>query len=358
MSEAYLPDWISVPGETIQDLIQERGLGLSDLASRMDLTLDRVKALMSGNTQITNNLAQQLASTLGATKDFWLQRERKYREALAYHELISGEPYLEWLKSLPVKDMVNLGWLERPSTSERETVLACLRFFRVPNLETWTQRYQTGALAAFRTSESLASKLGSVATWLRQGEIESEALDCGPWKKEDFVAALPEIRKLTRCHQPQDFISKLRSICAACGVAVVVLRTPKGCPASGATRFISSDRALLMLSFRFLSDDQFWFTFFHEAGHLILHGQERMFIECGELKSHIESEANKFAQEVLVPEKFRPAMLTLPYDSKEIIRFARSIGVSPGIVVGQLQHSGKFSFHQLNRLKRRYRWVQ
>ena len=210
---------------------------------------------------------------------------------------------------------------------------------------------------AFRTSPSFDSRPAAVAAWLRQGEIESEGIDCSPWNPRRFEETLPSIRPLTREKVPSRFIPELRKLCAASGVAVAFVRAPNGCRASGATRFLSKDKALLLLSFRYLSDDQFWFSFFHEAGHLLLHGENGFFLEGVESPETAEErEANEFAGRTLVPPEFQQTLLDLPVDGRKVIRFARRIGVSPGIVVGQLQHHGRFKHRQLNNLKRRFRW--
>ena len=127
--------------------------------------------------------------------------------------------------------------------------------------------------------------------------------------------------------------------------------------ASGATLFLSDKRALLLLSFRYLSDDQFWFTFFHEAAHLILHSKESIFLEgATTMATKEEVEASDFAAKVLVPPEFDSAMMALPAHAIPVMRFAKKLGVSPGIVVGQLQHRRRLRREQLNNLKRRFSW--
>jgi Zn-dependent peptidase ImmA (M78 family) len=113
-----------------------------------------------------------------------------------------------------------------------------------------------------------------------------------------------------------------------------------------------------MLSFRYLSDDHFWFTFFHEAGHLLLHSQQSIFLESDDMAiTLMEQEANNFAAETLVPGDLRAEMLRLRMNPRDIIRFAVQTGISPGIVVGQLQHHKKIAYSRFNRLKRRYKWL-
>jgi hypothetical protein len=212
-------------------------------------------------------------------------------------------------------------------------------------------------MAAFRTSTAFESRPAAVAAWLRQGEIESDAIHCHAWNAPRFQASLSIIRSLTREKNPSHFVPELQKICASNGVAVAIVRAPNGCRASGATRFLSAEKAILQLSFRYLSDDQFWFTFFHEAGHLLLHGKRGFFLEgMGTPESKEEQEANEFAARTLVPPDFQYTMLGIPINTHSIIKFARKIGVSPGIVVGQLQHYKRIKHSQLNGLKRRFVW--
>jgi len=112
---------------------------------------------------------------------------------------------------------------------------------------------------------------------------------------------------------------------------------------------------MILLSFRYLSDDHFWFTFFHEAGHLLLHGDKSLFIEDGsEVSIKEENEANLFAQNILIPPDSRAEFLSLTPSRETIMKFAVKIGISRGIVVGQLQHQGRLKREQFNYLKRRY----
>lgn len=355
----FQPDWCSVPGDTMTDILEERDLSLFEFAQRMGHTLKHARDMLNGRATITIEIAGRLETVLGASAAFWMNRESQYREDVArlQHE-VRRAGGVEWLSELPVKDMVKSGWLE-PVPDSADKVAACLNFFDVPDVERWRATYHDVLeMAAFRTSPSFESQPGAVAAWLRQGEIESASIDCKRWDAKRFQKALQEFRSLTRKKNPSFFIPELEQRCADCGVAVVIVRAPTGCRASGATRFLSPSRALMLLSFRYLSDDHFWFTFFHEAGHLLLHGKNALFLEGDNIAStKEEQEANEFAAGILIPTEFQAALLSLPVDGRDVIKFARLVGVSPGIVVGQLQHLGRIKPNQLNSLKRRYSWV-
>lgn len=351
----FQPDWASAPGDTIADILAERNLSPAEFARLMGRPDEYAFGLIRGYERVTRETAQQLESLLGASAAFWINRESQYREDL---DRLQSEAGAGWLSELPVKDMTKFGWIES-FRGTADKVSACLRFFKVTDIDEWRRRYR-GVLeleAAFRTSRSFDSKPGAVAAWLRRGEIEGESIHCKPWNRDRFQETLARIRPLTRQKDPDIFIPELTRLCSECGVAVVVLRAPEGCRASGATRFLSPDKALLLLSFRYLSDDQFWFTFFHEAGHLLLHSKNALFLEgAGRVSTTEEDEANEFAARTLIPPQFEAELLSLPVDGRQVMRFARLVGVSPGIVVGQLQHRGRFTQRQLNNLKKRFAW--
>lgn len=353
-ADGFCSDWASSPGDTIRDAMAERGLSADQFAQTIGQTTKEVSDLLDGRIAVTIGLARRLRDVLGGSVEFWISRDVQFRKDVARLRRLDEE----WLRELPVEDMVRFGWLD-PAPHPSEEVTACLRFFGTPNVAAWRQTYsQAESRAAFRTSPTLDSRPGSVAAWLRQGEIQAQRLHCASWNKSEFEKSLESIRALTRQKDPLVFIPGLQRICEQCGVALTVVRAPNGCRASGAVRFLAANRPLLQLSARYLSEDQFWFTFFHEAGHLVLHSDKGMFLEgLEEPKTIEEQEANNFAEDVLVPPRLRPSLMSLGPHMKDVVRFARKVGVSPGIVVGQLQFRRRIGRNQLNSLKRRFEWV-
>ena len=259
-----------------------------------------------------------------------------------------------------MRDMKKFGWVKIADNDLNSNLAACLQFFGVANVSEWRTKYR-GMMSAvsFRTSLSFESQPGPVLSWLRYGELKAAEVDCEPWNAKTFRSALPKIRKLTRNRDPNSFLPILKKICAEGGVGLVIARAPTGCHASGATRFIANNKAMILLSFRYLSDDQFWFTFFHEAGHLLLHSHKALFIEDGsDVNQDEESQANHFSEDILVPSEFKQAVMDVPLTKLAIIKFAVKLGISRGILVGQLQHMKRLAPNQLNWLKKRFNWAQ
>jgi HTH-type transcriptional regulator / antitoxin HigA len=350
---------VSAPGETLADILDDQGLSIDQLAEQLGCSLADASALVAGEIILTAQLAIRLETAFGAPAAFWLNREKRYRQALdrLQHGIATLSP-AQWIDQLPVKDMVDFAWIS-PHRAD-ESLSACLDFFGTDDLDDWHASYREVLRhVAFRRSPSYRPSPPAVAAWLRQGERESAALSTAPWNASQFATLLPELRSLTRRKDPAVFLPELSTRCAEAGVAIAIVRAPQGCPVSGATRYLSPTKALLLLSFRHLSEDHFWFTFFHEAAHLLLHGQRGFFVEQADsFTTKEEEEANRYAEELLIPRRYRPGFAKLRPSYDEVIRFAREIGISAGVLVGQLQKQGRVPEKNLNKAKRRYEWVQ
>ncbi len=359
VSTAFTPDWVSPPGDTILDLLEERGWNQAEFAIRTGYTTKHISQLINGKVALTEDAALKLERVLGSPASFWLTREAHYREGLARaEERISLAAFAGWLKEIPVRDMINFGWI-RSFADKGEMVAECLRFFGVASVSAWQNEYGK-PVAAYRSSEKFAKHSGAVSAWLRGGERQSAMIVCEPYNKTHFKETLLKLRALTTEPDPEIFIPKLTEVCAAVGVAVVVTPAPKGCPVSGATKWVGQGKALLMLSLRHKTNDHFWFSFFHEAGHLLLHGKKLLFIDVeGDLGNDDEEQANTFARDLLIPPPAARMLNTLSANESSIRNFATEHGIAPGIVIGRLQNEKRLPWNSfLNKsLKVRYVWA-
>lgn len=358
-ASTFAPDWISPPGDTILDLLEERGWKQTELARRTGYTTKHISLLINGKAPITDETAIKLERVVGSSAHFWLSREAQYREGLVrISERDSLKVEAEWLKVLPLKEMLRFGWV-RAFADKGEQVAECLRFFGVATVALWKEQYGEPS-AAFRSSDKFAKHAGAVAAWLRQGERRAATIKTESYDKSAFKEALGSLRVLTREPDPEIFIPQLVATCAAVGVAVVVEPAPKGCPVSGATLWLGAEKALLMLSLRHKTNDHFWFSFFHEAGHLLRHGKRLRFIDMeGALTDEHEDEANEFAKDWLIPPHDAKGLATLSRSEESIRAFADRLGIAPGIVLGRLQKEGRLPWNlAMNKaLKVSYVWT-
>jgi len=346
----YAPDYAVPPGETLLETIDALGMTQADLAARTGRTLKTINEIIKGKAPIRPETALQLERVLGIPASFWNNRDCNYREALArLEEKDRLKSQVRWLRELPVRPMVKLGWIRGFKDKVRQ-LQELLNFFGVASPDQWRELWG-GREVAFRKSPAFESNPGAVAAWLRKGEVDANRLRCAPYDESKFRAALHKIRALT-VETPEIFHSALVRLCAAAGVAVIFTPELPGTRVSGATRWLSPEKALIQLSLRYKTNDHLWFTFFHEAGHILLHGKRDVFLETDTIDDGKEKEANRFASNVLIPPgEYHKFIERGTKNESGIIHFAERLGIAPGIVVGRLQHDGILPQSYFNDLK-------
>ncbi len=348
----YQPDFAVPPGYTLHETLEAMGMPQAELAKRMGVTEKHITAIIKGKASISEETALKLERVLGIDASFWRSLEHQYRKYLAEkeeRERLSREQ--KWLEKFPVQDMVRLGWINKHKDPV-DQLTELLAFFGVASLEGWKNVWADQA--SFRKSRSFQVNSNAMAAWLRKGELLAETMECKPFDKKRFKKILPRIRKLSNL-SPEEYLPHLRELCAECGVAVVLLPELQGTRVNGATRWLRKDKALIQLSDRYKKDDHFWFTFFHEVGHILLHGKKEVFIEeeTKEHKNSKEEEADRFARDTLIPlDQYKQLVRNKPLTLEKIKLFAKNNQIAPGIVVGRLQYDGVISFSQGNRLKK------
>jgi len=354
---SFNADWASPPGDLIEEVLEERGWSRAELAQRLAFSAKHVNELLKGRAPITADTAERLERVLGHGAGFWLRLEANYQQDLVrlqqLDQLASQE---DWLKELPLRWMQHQGWVETCSHAGQQ-VAACLKFFAVASIEAWRVRYGQ-PLSVYRTSKNYAKEQGALASWLRRAETDAGSIACRPYEAKAFRAALQKIRPLSCIADPTVFVPRLQALAGAAGVAVVLVPAPPKCRVSGATRWLSPDRALIALSLRHKSNDHLWFTLFHEAGHILKHGKKATFVDGlnGVDEVH-EAEADRFAADQLIPPAEVSKLQGLSSE-QELKAAARALGIAPGIVVGRLQHEGWLPQTHLNGLKVSYHWPQ
>ncbi len=350
----YIPDSVSRPGETLLETLEALGMTQAELAERTGRPKKTINEIIKGKTAITPETALQLERVLGVPAGFWNKREQTYREFLAQrNEQKWIKKQSAWLKEFPLRAMINAGWVTHFKDKARQ-LEAMLSFFGVASPEQWRKLYQLNV--AFRKSPVFQSAPASIAAWLRKGELESQKIVCNAFNSDKFRKVLPSIRKLSLT-TPPTFLPKLTQLCAQAGVALVFVPELPKTHTSGATRWLTRDKALIQLSLRYKTDDHFWFTFFHEAAHILLHGKKTVFIEDNTKSDLLEKAADKFASVTLIsPPDYKSFLKKGDKSRPAIKRFAGSQGIAPGIVVGRLQHDGYFPHSYGNDLKQKFVW--
>lgn len=354
----YLPNEVSPPGDTLRELLGERGISQADLSARMGRPQKTISEIANGKAAITPETALELELVLGVAAEFWVARERDYRTHLAkarQERRLRSD--VAWARRFPVRQMVEFGWI--PAAEDvAGRVKILLEFFGVASTKQWKLKNESYRVA-YRKSATFAPEEYALSAWLRAGIATGERLAVKPYKRDAFLRTLTEARGMTTS-PPSEFQPKLTSLCAESGVAVAFVPELPRSRASGATMWLGPSRALIQLSFRYKTDDHFWFTFFHEAAHVLLHKKDAIFLETEERSGEEDEEAaNRWAADFLIPRRYnRDLSSGAQYYSKKFIQdFAETVGIAPGIVVGRLQHDELLPHTHCNDLKRKFRWL-
>jgi len=351
----YASDLAVPPGEYLQEVINDLGMSQTELAERMGRPVQAVNEIIRGEKAITPETAIQLGDVTGVPSHLWNGLEAEYRLVLAqYKENQRMESEITLVGEFPYSEIAKHGFLKKTRILV-ERVMELRRFFGVAslyNLET-VDDYEP----AFRQGKGGKASPYALIAWLRMAEIEAKAVECAAFSGIALKAVLPEIKALTR-ENPDSFLPKLRRLLAGCGVAFILQPHLPKTYAHGATFFLG-DKAVLLMSIRGAWADVFWFSLFHEIGHVVLHSKRQRFLENGATDPALqrqEDEADSFARELLIPAKrWGKFVEERRFSEKHIQAFADEIGVAPGIVTGFLQHNRHLP-HAYHTLRIKYQW--
>ncbi|NBC33139.1 MAG: HigA family addiction module antidote protein [Alphaproteobacteria bacterium] len=355
-SSQFRPDYAVPPGWVVEERLEVQGLSHAEFARRCGRSPKLISEIIAGKAPLEPETALQFEKVLGVDASIWLGIEADYQLHRARQtEAASAAGSGAWLRRFPIRELVKRGIIPQ-TESDADAVSKLLSFFRVGSVEAWRVKYAS-ANVAYRHSPSFKSDEAALATWLRLGELEAERQACAAYNETRFRQALREIRALTRA-PIEEALSRARQLCNQSGVGLALIKPLPKTALSGAAWWITPKKAVIQLSARHKSDDHLWFSFFHEAAHILLHSKKNVFIDdMSDGNSDLEVEANEWASNMLVQRsQWKRFAESFPRSEQAVCAFADEQGLAPGIIVGMLQHEGHLPWTHLNGLKARYRW--
>ena len=352
MTDTWTADWSVSPGEVLAETLDERGMTQSELGKRMARPLKTISEIANGKAAITPETAIQLERALGISASVWLGLESNYRESLARaRDREELDAHVSWLKRFPIRALIERQIIDdAPATHQ---VAQLLQYFGVSSPAGWEQHW--GRLAAsYRMHRQGAISPEAVATWLCIGEKAASEQLLGEYDPQGLRAVLGDARSLSRVAVFAAATDELRRRLAGVGVALVLVEGLPQAPASSAVRWVR-DRPLIEVALRYRTEDQFWFSVYHEAGHLLEGGRRTLVVEelvDVTLDTEEERVADGFARDLLVPSAPLEQFVAAGDLSRAAVRaFGAEIDVSPGIVVGRLQRDRVIGPSALNDVK-------
>jgi HTH-type transcriptional regulator / antitoxin HigA len=357
------------PGEVLLALLERLQMSQAELCQRIGRSRKLINEIIKGKASIAVDTAYQLELGLGEPAATWTNLERDYQDhQVRRRHTRRLEKQLDWLDELPVEAMIEAKWLARQPT-RLEQAQALLRWFGVASPERWREIYAEPQ--GLRLSpRDFSSDAGALAAWIRAGELQAAGMDTAPYARKTFMVTLRELRGLTRERRPAVYQDAMIAACIRSGVALAWAREPPGLRVAGLSRWLSPRKALIQLSLLHPTDADLWFTFFHEAAHIVLHSRKQLFVEGmveGEGKPPRddvleEVEADHFAANLLIPTAQIEDLREVCEQGKLTVRIVRDFadeqGVAPGIVIKRLEHLGWQVPETLSELKHRIEWAK
>lgn len=356
--DGLIPDWAMHPGEHLEEYLESLDLSQAEFSRLSGLSTKLVSTLISGNNPVTAETALKLEKVLGLKAYVWtgIQASWDLYQAREAKKVQIGEDEKIFLSKLPVNEITKR--LGLSNVRDMSKKLDCiLDFASIGDFRGWDERCNNLAVN-HRQSKVGESDLNHVVCWLLFGEHKARTLDMPPYNKEKFLKAIQKIKHLT-VEQPKVFEPEMKRLCREAGVALVFEKPIPKTKLFGSARWIEGDRAIIQMSLRMKFNDHFWWTFFHECGHILLHKGKTFADDKGGEGNALETQADRFAEETLVgSDRLNKFIASNPNSKVKVRLFANECGVHPGIIVGMLQHRGVVKYRHMNALKVKFDWVE
>lgn len=327
------PDYIVSTGDFIAEWMDDAGINAAELARRLGVSRKHVSELLHGKAPLSHPLALALERVTGVPARIWNQYESGYREDLARaEEAAQLAAQHEAATSFPLAYLRKWSFIKAPANDHAETVRQLLTLLGVASVSAFDVTWREGAVA-YRRSAVGRDDTPALATWLALAERHHEGLDDIPsYDRAGLEALIQPLRSATR-EAPEDAVAFATRALRAVGVVLCLVPAVPGLGIHGATRWIGG-HPVIQLSLLWRSDDQLWFTLFHELGHVLLHGEKDLYLH-GE-HTVAEREADEYASHVLIPADYE-ARLPRRRDLSAIEELAAELDIAPSIVLGRAQ---------------------
>ncbi|MBD5450947.1 MAG: HigA family addiction module antidote protein [Lachnospiraceae bacterium] len=341
------------PGYYIREIVDESGLTQEDFAKRLDTTPKNLSLLIRGEQSLSIDIAMKLSRMLGTSVNYWLNLQNAYDALIAEFgsekELNEERVIFDNLSYKYFRD--NFGLPDLPRKKD-EQIKQVREFLNISTLSVLAKRDMA---VSFRSSTEELPQASTIKANAMVQIATNKALkiEAPRFNKNKFEEAIDYALTLTKNHS--EFYPLIYKAFREAGVIFVILPNLSGSKINGATKKIGN-KVMLMVNDRRLSADSFWFTLFHEIGH-ILNGDYGISFEkeTGEQ----EAAADQYAEDTLIPKELYHRFISSneKFDLQLIKNFAKQIDRDPGIVLGRLQNDGKVRFDDwtLSPLRHKYR---
>lgn len=323
------------PGYYVADIIEDMQISQAEFAVRMGTTTKTISCLVNGQINLSNDLAKKLSVMTGTSVDVWLNLQKAYDK-----KMIEVQQLQEFQEQVKLADYLDYKYFVRnaglPDTdSKTERVANLCKWLKVANLKNMIEvDYCVGNVII------QAEKINSKA-WVQSAINISYADQVKKFSLQRLNAYMKYFRAMT-IQKPENFLPEIRNMLAESGVKYVLLPSLKNSNVNSVVKWMSKDNALLAMNSDKNTVDCFWVSFFSNIKLIQQKKIKRVFIngretDMCEENEQLQQEVRNFADNCLIApsewDKFSPTKNT---SDTEIVNFAKSIQIHPGIVAGRM----------------------
>ncbi len=340
------------PGYYIKEIIDESGLTQEDFAKRLDTTPKNLSLLVRGEQSLSTDIAMKLSRMIGTSVKYWLNLQNAYDALMVeFNSQKELEEEKKIFKHLDYKYFrENFKLPDYPRKQDKQ-IKALREFLNVSSLTVFKNRDMA---VSFRSTKDDLNESSIVKANIMVQLATNKALNnkAAKYNKKKFEKAVDYALTLTKEHEK--FYLLIKNAFFDAGVIFIVLPNILGSKINGATKKIG-DNVMLMVNDRRLNSDAFWFTLFHEIGH-VLNGDFGISFE--KETGDKEAAADLYAENRLIPpDKYKEFIAKRSFTQNSIINFANEINRDPGIVVGRLQNDKliEYNDYSVSNLRHKYK---
>ncbi len=349
--KSYIPAEVFPPGEFLKDELEARGWSQADLAEILGRPPRLISEIISAKRAISPETAQGLGAAFGVDPQYWLNLESIYQLSRVRQPDGAVATRAELFDKAPIKELIRRHWIQ-PAQDPSELKTNLMHFFGIKSLQEAPQLWSYAA----RKSSSYGEVSPAQWAWLCRARQLAPFVDAAQYSDAKCDELIERLRSLLS--EPEE-IRQAPRILSEHGIRLMIIEPLANTRIDGATFWLDHHSPVIALSIRFDRIDAFWFTLFHELGHVKAHdglkndsvpldidlvGQGAM---RSEEKPPSEKRADEFAMEAIISSvkmnsfinRIRPL-----YYKEKIKGFAVVNRIHPGLVVGQLQHRGEISY--------------
>lgn len=314
------------PAEAIRFRMEQAGLKQQDLVPLIG-SKSRVSEVLSGKRELTLRMVRNLHEGLGIPL-----------KALVRDGSEELPPCIE-PGQYPVREMFLRGFFAAAFGNNWSTVKGKAEEM----LQQFFQGREDDLVYAFNrqtTRKRAKVDINAIHAWRCRVLDRAAALDLPAYDptvlNEDFVQRLTGVSRLA------DGPLQIQTLLHSVGIAFITEKHLKGTHLDGAAMWHPNGFPVIALTVRHDRLDNFWFTLFHELGHIVKHLRPEVakgFIDTdidSASEKAIERQADQFALNAFIPED-QWDRLGMLKRADEIRAAAQKLGIHESIIAGRLR---------------------